>query len=133
MADANEMGHVYAEVTFLGPSRTETRRLMVDTGALYTWIPASLAESMGIGREELRRFRLATGEIVHRWVGYVTLEVLGKRAPTIIVFADEGTAGLLGMHALEGLLLEVDPARNALKESDAANAYQCSEPPGLEA
>ena len=88
-----------------------------------TWIPASLAKALGIVREELRPFRVATGEVIHRWIGHVTEEILGKKEPTIVVFGDEGTRGLLGVYALEGLLLEVDTANHLLRKADAANAY----------
>ena len=110
------MAHAYAEVAFHGPNgRMEKKTLMVDTGALFTWIPASLAESLGVQHEELRPFRIATGEVVHRWVGYLLVEVLGSKAPTIVVLGDEGIQGLLGVHALEGLLLEVDPTNHVLR------------------
>ena len=88
-----------------------------------TWIPASLAKALGIVREELRPFRVATGEVIHRWIGHVTEEILGKKEPTIVVFGDEGTRGLLGVYTLEGLLLEVDTTNHVLKKADAANAY----------
>jgi len=115
---------VFADVIFHGPDgRTERRTLMVDTGALYTWIPASLAESLGVAREELRPFRIATGEIIHRWIGHVSVEILGTKETTIVVFGDEGTRGLLGVYALEGLLLEVDTTNHVLRRADAANAY----------
>jgi len=124
MADANEMGHVYADVTFHGMNgRLERRNLMVDTGALYTWLPASLLDSLGVVREELRPFRIATGEVVHRWTGQVVVELLDSRVTTIVVFGDEGSRGLLGVYTLEGLLLEVDTTNHVLKKADAANAY----------
>ena len=124
MATPTDMGHVYADVTFHGPNgRQERRNLMVDTGTLYTWIPASLAESLGVAREVLRPFRIATGEVVHRWTGEVVVELLDSRVTTIVVFGDEGTRGLLGVYTLEGLLLEVDTTNHVLKKADAANAY----------
>jgi len=123
MASANDMGHVYADVIFHGLNgRVERRNLMVDTGALYTWIPTSLAESLGVAREVLRPFRIATGEVVHRWTGQVVVEILETRVTTIVVFGDEGTRGLLGVYTLEGLLLEVDTTNHVLKKAEAANA-----------
>ena len=117
------MGHVYAEVTFHGPNGSLARKtLLVDTGALFTWIPASEAEALGIQRDELRPFRIATGEIVQRWIGQVVVEILGRRQTTIIVFGDEGSRGLLGVYTLEGLLLEVDTTNHVLRPVDAANA-----------
>ena len=42
-----------------------------------------------------------------------------RRATTIVVFAEEKDYEVLGLHALEGLGLEVDPVTRQLRESEA--------------
>ena len=44
---------------------------------------------------------------------------MGKRAPTVLVFAAEGDANVLVVHALEGLGLEFDPVRMELRKVKA--------------
>ena len=44
---------------------------------------------------------------------------MGKRAPTVLVFAAEGDANVLGIQALEGLGHEFDPVRMKLREVKA--------------
>lgn len=96
---------------------------MVDTGSTFTWIPASLATSLGVTPRQVIPFRLANGETEDRTVGEIEIEVLGRRATTIVIFGGEKTPGLLGVHALEGLLLEVDPVTRTLHPWPAAFAY----------
>jgi len=47
------------------------------------------------------------------------VECIGKKATTIVVFAKETDNEVLGLHALEGLGLEVDPVTKELRESEA--------------
>jgi len=49
----------------------------------------------------------------------VIIECLGRRTTTVVVFAEEKDNEVLGLHALEGLGLEVDPITKQLKESEA--------------
>jgi predicted aspartyl protease len=44
-----------------------------------------------------------------------------KKATTIVVFAEEND-NILGLHALEGLRLEVDPITRQLREVEAVLA-----------
>lgn len=47
------------------------------------------------------------------------VECLGRRATTVVVFALERDSEVLGLHALEGLGLEVDPVTRQLREAEA--------------
>ncbi|MEM2487621.1 MAG: hypothetical protein QXR44_03410 [Thermoproteota archaeon] len=66
-----------------------------------------------------RGFRSIDNRIIERDIGEVVIECLGRRATTVVVFADERDNEVLGLHALEGLGLEVDPVTKQLKESEA--------------
>jgi len=48
--------------------------------------------------------------------------IRARKATTIIVFAEETDNEVLGLHALEGLRLEVDPVTKQLKEVEAVLA-----------
>lgn len=113
------MGHVHTSVTFVGPTgKTEALSMLVDTGASYTWVPGKLLRELGARRLRPARFRLGDGRVVRRQLGEVVVEIMGIRATTVVVFAREGDATVLGVHALEGLALEVDPTHEALRPMD---------------
>lgn len=118
------MGHVYIRVRIcdLYLSRCGETDLLVDTGSTYTWVSRDLLEEIGIKPEREVGFRTIEGRVVRRSVGMGIVEVLGMRAPTILVFAESGDASILGIHALEGLGLEVDPATRQLKRVEAVLA-----------
>jgi len=42
-----------------------------------------------------------------------------EHATTMVVFAEESDANVLGVHALDGLRLEVDPTTKQLKKVEA--------------
>lgn len=50
----------------------------------------------------------------------------GRRATTAVVFAEESDNEVLGLHALEGLRLEVDPVSGQLREVEAVLALQAT-------
>ncbi len=65
------------------------------------------------------RFRTIDGKIVEREIGEAVIECLGERATRIIVFAEDDDAEVLGIDALEGLRLEIDPTTRQLKKVEA--------------
>jgi len=124
MRDA--MGTFRVDVEIENPARPGDRRtlnaVLVDTGAEFSWFPASFLESLGIPRVKIWRFRQADGTVLKRWTGGVALRVIG--IPTIdeVVFGEPGDLVLLGAHSLEGLNLRVDPLRKQLVDSGPAPA-----------
>ena len=65
------------------------------------------------------RFRTIEGRVIERDIGETIIECMGKKATTIVVFAQEGDAEVLGAYSLEGLRLEVDPVTRQLKKVEA--------------
>ena len=59
--------------------------------------------------------RLADNRRIPRQLGEIEVEILGRRATRLIVFAHEGEEALVGVDTLEGLMLEVDPTERALR------------------
>jgi predicted aspartyl protease len=47
------------------------------------------------------------------------MEHMNEKATRMVVFADKGDAQVLGVDALEGLGLEVDPITKQLKKAEA--------------
>ncbi|RLE99656.1 MAG: hypothetical protein DRJ63_04670 [Thermoprotei archaeon] len=113
------MGYTYATVKVCNPrelSRSFKVRLLVDTGSTYTWIKRSKLEKIGVYPSDRRRFKTINNKVIERDIGEAVVECLGKRATTVVVFAEESDHEVLGLHALEGLGLEVDPVSRQLRE-----------------
>ncbi len=119
------VGHVVAKVKLMNP-RDETKamelELLVDTGSTYTWIRRTRLESLGVKPIRRQRFRTIDNRVIERNVGEAVVECLGRRATTIVVFAEDVDNEVLGVHALEGLGLEVDPAAKRLREAEVVLA-----------
>ena len=109
------MGHVYATLTCHGTGGTASLRLLVDTGASYTWLPAPLLKSLGVRPTRSMPFELGDNRVVRRRVGELLVETQGIRATTVVVFAGPKDANVIGVHALEGLALGVDSRRERLR------------------
>jgi clan AA aspartic protease len=95
-----------------GPyQRVET---LVDRGALYTWLPASILEGMGVKRTMRRHSVLADGRTIERDLGQVVVRINGQPLYTLCTFGDEGPEPLLGSYTLEGFALAPDPVNQRL-------------------
>ena len=119
------MGITHAKVVLYSfdLTRKETCDLIVDTGSTLSWVPEEIPQRLGIRPTEIRVFHLADGRKTDRPVGEAIVECEGLRGATRIVFARPGDGSLLGLHALEGLGLEVDPVTRTLRKSEAFLAF----------
>lgn len=115
------MGHTTASVTLHSPdfSKSEQIEILVDTGSTYTWVSRVMLERLRVKGKTARKFRTIDGRLLERRVGEAMVEHGGERATTMVVFAEEGDAQVLGVHALEGLGLEVDPVAQKLRKAEA--------------
>lgn len=89
--------------------------LLVDTGALYSMVPASSLKELGIEPREVLEFELADGRTVERSVGEARFRLNGRSAVSPVIFAEEGDAAVLGVVTLEAMGLEVDPVRKQVR------------------
>jgi clan AA aspartic protease len=111
------MGFVRVKAKVWNVENPENARevfLLVDTGAIYTVLPRSLLEEMGVKSIGKRKFKLANNQVVERDVGIIGIEIQGIQAHTLVFFGDEGIY-LLGATTLEELGLEVDPVKRELR------------------
>jgi len=100
-------------------SRSEQVELLVDTGSTYTWVSNEVLERLNVEAKTARKFKTIDGRLLERRVGEVLIEYMGERATRMVVFADKGDAEVLGVDALEGLGLEVDPITKQLRKAEA--------------
>jgi len=105
---------VKVDIGDLQGQRRETVEALVDTGASFTVIPASVLRRLGISPSERWPFELAGGRRVDREIGEARVRAEGRTAPTLIVFGGETGEPLLGAHSLQGLLLAPDPVNHRL-------------------
>jgi len=87
---------------------------IVDTGAIYTVIPQSVAEKLQLKEVDKRRFKIASGEVVEYPVSEVHVTIGGKGVTSLVAIANEKTPILLGVATLELMGLQVDPVTGKL-------------------
>jgi len=112
------MGAVFAKLGIanpLNPVREALLELLVDTGALYSVIPANTLRDLGIEPFERKSFKTADGRKIERAVGEASFTYNGERATSRVIFGAEDDASVLGVTALEELGLEVDPTSGTLR------------------
>ena len=110
------VGTFYADFTLLSRDRTRSRTLngLVDTGASYTMVPASILEELGVEREDTETFILADGSRREMSIGLVAMELDGRRRSVYAIFGAEGAGILLGAMALEAFALAADAKNRRL-------------------
>lgn len=112
-----DLGHIYAEVTvrpLAGSAKSWKGRMLVDTGATDTFVPASVLRKLGIEPSARRSYELADGTEQELPIGFGVIEVEGRAAGGTLVFAGEKEEPLLGVTVLESAGLWIDPQREQL-------------------
>ncbi len=110
------MGTFTHNITLLvtsGDAR-EAVEALVDTGATFTSVPASLLERLGVQAEGVVRLELANGQIEERPMGPVKVELDGRQRTVSCVFGEPGEPPVMGATTLEVFLLSVDPVGRKL-------------------
>jgi clan AA aspartic protease len=97
------------------PEVTEKVEFLVDSGAIYSVVPASILEGLGIKPLAEQEFRLANGEKVIRKKGVALFKYGERIGGADVIFGEEGDSVLLGAFTLEALGLSLDPLRRELK------------------
>jgi aspartyl protease family protein len=112
------MGLTHLRVTVANPAkprRSTTIRLMVDSGALYSVVPATTLRRLGIEPHGSRTFILADGTEIKRKMGAATFRVARNTGTSSVIFGEEDDAALLGIVSLEDLGLMLDPLKRVLR------------------
>ena len=119
------MRHTSIEVRVHKPDLSSFKeiKLLVDTGSTYSWIPEEVLMELGIEPKKEREFKTIDGRVVRRPIGEAPIGYMDERATTVVVFAEKGDGKVLGVHALEGLGLEVDPSSGRLRKIEAVLAF----------
>ena len=111
-----EVGTFYVDFVIRNEDQSRSRTLngLVDTGASYTLVPASILEELSIERVESRVFSLADGSRQELSIGWAVMELDGHRSPVAVVFGLDSSKILLGAMALETFALAADAKNHRL-------------------
>ena len=86
------MGIFYVDAEIGNPRglRFETVRVLVDSGATHTTLPASMLNRLGVVPETTRPFKIADGSDIERPVGYTRMRLGGESIVTPVAFCNDG-------------------------------------------
>jgi predicted aspartyl protease len=112
------MGFTHVKVRVCNPAdlaKSEVVELLVDSGAVFTSIPRSVLEKIGIKPVARRKLRVYGGGIVERDTGVSIIEYESVRAGAPVIFGGPEDTPILGATTLEALGYQVDPVTKKLK------------------
>jgi predicted aspartyl protease len=90
-------------------------KVLVDTGAEFTWINAETLNNIGVSREKKDyTFVMANGQQITRPVGFAIIHVGSAVTIDEVIFGEPGDLQILGARSLEGMNLRVDPRAKKL-------------------
>ena len=89
-------------------------KFLVDSGAVYSLVPAPILKRLGIHSHREVDFTLADGTSIRRKVGDAYFELRGEGGAAPVIFGEEGDEPLLGATTLESLGLVLDPFKRRL-------------------
>ncbi len=110
------MGFTYIDIDVANvgePDKRETVRLLVDTGALITVIPATLLVRLGIRPMGTRNYR-GFGGTIRRPVGAALFTYQEDVAGGSVIFGEPEDPTVLGVTVIEALGYIVDPINHRL-------------------
>lgn len=87
---------------------------MVDTGALYSIIPASILDELDIARDEDELFSLADGSTVTMSIGLALITIDGRARTVHVAFGPDDEIILIGAMTLERFGVAADPLHKRL-------------------
>ena len=112
--------HVTTTVRNLaGRGKGFAAEFLVDTGAFHCLAPAKALRKAGIKPEGKNVYEHADGRPVELEYGFARVSLMGEETVTPIIFGPEGSEPILGVLALEGLGISVDPKTRSLKRERA--------------
>ncbi|MGO9455004.1 MAG: aspartyl protease family protein [Candidatus Binataceae bacterium] len=110
---ANGMGITFTKARISNPcqSRRSTVELefLIDTGAIFSVVPGSIARKLGLEKLDREEFTLADGTRRTYDVSEAFFELGDRRGTSKVVFGPPNVTPLLGALTLESLGLMVNP------------------------
>ena len=101
-------------ITGMDGGRSVDVEATVDTGAMYTMLPARTLRELGVEPTDSRRFLIADGSSVAMEIGRAWATIDGDSEVTLVAFGQDNAPPVIGAYTLEGLGLAVDPVKQRL-------------------
>lgn len=111
------MGLTVLEIEVGNPATPDVREpieFLIDSGAIYSVVPAPVLAKLGIQPLATQEFRLADGRKIARKKGIALFKYGDRIGGADVIFGEEGDSVLLGAFTLEALRLSLDPLRRDL-------------------
>lgn len=112
------MGLTFLSIRVANPANpdvTEDVEFLIDSGAVYSVVPAPVLDKLGIKPLAEEEFRLADGGKIKRKKGVALFRYNDHVGGADVIFGEEGDSNLLGAFTLEALGFSLDPLRRELK------------------
>ena len=97
------------------PSVTERLEFTVDSGAVYSVVPARILRKLRIRAQKRETFQLANRKTIVRWKGGALFKFREHVGFADVIFGENDDATLLGALTLEALGLSLDPIKRELR------------------
>lgn len=108
------MVHIEAEVSRDGGAGVPVQ-FLVDSGAIYSVLPASVWQALGLQPARRMEFVLADGTAIARDVSHCFMRYGDVIAPSPVVLGEPDDAALLGTVTLESMGLVLNPFERTLR------------------
>ena len=96
------------------PKRTKAIDFLIDSGAIYSVVPAQVLKRLGIKPLAEEEFRLADGSVIVRRKGGALFQYGGRIGVADVIFGEKDDSILLGVLTLEALGLSLNPLKREL-------------------
>ena len=108
--------HIKVRVTNpANPRKSADLQFLVDSGAAYSVVPATVLKRLGIKPRTKREFILADGSKVERKMGHALFRLNGNEGASPVIFGEKEDSTLLGVVSLEALGMILDPLKRELR------------------
>jgi len=97
------------------PDVTEKLEFLIDSGAVYSVVPSTVLQKLGIRPLTEQEFRLDDGTKIVRKKGGAVFKYGDRIGVSDVIFGEEGDTILLGAFTLEALGFSLDPLRRELR------------------
>ena len=112
------MGITTLKVKVVNPAdrkRAAVVECIVDSGAIFAIIPATVLRRLGVRPDRTEEFTLADGSHAKRRMGDAIFEINGRHGASPVIFGEKDDAAVLGAVTLESLGMMLDPLKRQLR------------------
>jgi predicted aspartyl protease len=112
------VGITLVKATVANPAarkRSAEVEFIVDSGAIYSVVPAKVLRRLGIRPDRAEEFTLADGSHARRRLGDALFRIGDRRGASPVIFGEPDDATLLGVVTLEALGMMLDPLKRTLR------------------